>query len=183
MVRDKSLFEELRPLVRKVQIAVAKSGQSLVAELAGTVRVKMLLKGKWQKAVVKDVLFVPELQCNLFSVRRLEDIGMAVKIAGGIVSIEEGGRVVSRGRRSGQLYALDVYRDDGAGGTRATAMASKNDDYELWHRRFGHLGEANMRNLWKHAMVETTAMIENWPERCVCEVYQAAKQTRTAFGK
>ncbi|XP_039429953.1 uncharacterized protein LOC120413282 [Culex pipiens pallens] len=108
---------------------------------------------------------------------------MEVKIAGGVVSIEKGGRVVCRGRRSGHLYALDVYRNDGPGGTRATAMASKNDDYELWHRRFGHLEEANMRNLWRDEMVESFPKIKNWPKRCACGVSLAAKQTRTAFRK
>lgn len=73
MVREKSLFAELRPLDRNVRIAVAKSGQSLVAESADTVRVKILRNGKWLNAVVNDVLYVPELQCNLFSVRRLGD--------------------------------------------------------------------------------------------------------------
>ncbi|XP_039453115.1 uncharacterized protein LOC120432048 isoform X2 [Culex pipiens pallens] len=183
MVRDKLLFAELRPLDRNVRIAVAKSGQSLVAESAGTVRVKILRNGKWLNAVVNDVLYVSELQCNLFSVRRLEDIGMEVKIAGGVVSIEKGGRVVCRGRRSDQLYALDVYRNDGAGGTRATAMSSKNDEYELWHRRFGHLEEANMRNLWRDEMVESFPKIKNWPRRCACGVSLAAKQTRTVIRK
>ncbi|XP_052566455.1 uncharacterized protein LOC128093499 [Culex pipiens pallens] len=111
MVRDKSLFAELRPLDRNVRIAVAKSGQSLVAD------------------------------------------------------------------------ALDVYRNDGTGGTRATAMASKNDDYELWHRRFGHLEEANMRNLWRDEMVESFPKIKNWPRRCTCGVSLAAKQKRTVIRK
>ncbi|XP_052562346.1 uncharacterized protein LOC128092489 [Culex pipiens pallens] len=106
MVRNKSLFAELRPLDRKVRIAVAKSGQSLVAD------------------------------------------------------------------------ALDVYRNDGTGGTRATAMASKNDDYELWHRRFGHLEEANMRNLWRDEMVESFPKIKNWLRRCTCGVIRKSDWKR-----
>lgn len=102
MLRDKSLFEELHPLARKVRIAVAKSGQVLVAEMAGTVRIVMLINGKPQRAVVNDVLFVPELQCNLFSVRRLEDSGMTVKIAAGKVSIQREDSVVCTGSRMGQ---------------------------------------------------------------------------------
>lgn len=68
---------------------MAKSGQWLVAESIGTVRVKMLVKGKWLVAVVHDVLYVPGLQSNLFSVRRIEDNGMSLKIAGGKVSIQK----------------------------------------------------------------------------------------------
>lgn len=73
---------------------MAKSGQSLVAESIGTVRVKMLVKGKWLVAVVHDVLYVPGLQSNLFSVRRIEDNGMSLKIAGGKVSIQKKKSVV-----------------------------------------------------------------------------------------
>lgn len=97
-MKDKSLFEELHPLKRKVHISVAKSGQVIVAETAGTVRVDMLVNGKKQPAVVNEVLYVPELQCNLFSVRRLEDSGMAVKIVSGKVTIENDGRIVCTGR-------------------------------------------------------------------------------------
>uniref|UniRef100_A0A8D8MPC1 (northern house mosquito) hypothetical protein n=1 Tax=Culex pipiens TaxID=7175 RepID=A0A8D8MPC1_CULPI len=62
-------------------------------------------------------------------------------------------------------------------------MASKNDDYELWHCRFRHLEEANMRNLWKDEMVESFPKIKNWPRRCTCGVSLAAKQTRTVIRK
>ncbi|XP_052566128.1 uncharacterized protein LOC128093433 [Culex pipiens pallens] len=73
----------------------------------------MLVKGGSLQAVVNDVLYVPELRSNLFSVRRLEDVGMTVKFAGGRVSIEKGDRMVGSGRRSGQLYALDIFRRGG----------------------------------------------------------------------
>lgn len=104
---------------------MAKSGQSLVAESIGTVRVKMLVKGKWLVAVVHDVLYVPGLQSNLFSVRRIEDNGMSLKIAGEKVSIQKKKkirRIVCCGRRSGYLYALDIFRHDEAG-CRGSATA------------------------------------------------------------
>lgn len=181
MLKEKHLFDELHPLARKVSIAVAKSGQVIVAEFAGSVKVDMLIGGKKQPSVVKDVLYVPDLQCNLFSVRRLEDNGMTVKIAGGKITIEKNERTVCVGRRYGQLYALDIWVREDSKSTSASALASKHDVYDLWHRRYGHLGEANMKNLWKHGMIETGARIQDWPDQCKCEVCLAGKQTRQPF--
>lgn len=181
MVRDKLLFEEMHPLKRKVSISVAKSGQVIVAESAGTIRVDMVIDGRRHPSVVKNVLYVPELQCNLFSVRRLEDIGMTVKIAGGKVAIHKDGHTVCVGQRTGQLYALDIYRRGDEDSASASAMTTNNDSFELWHRRYGHLGGTNLKNLWKHGMIETAAKIRDWPDRCLCEVCLAGKQTRQPF--
>lgn len=112
---------------------MAKSGQTVVADSAGAVRVKTLVDGHWHFAVVNDVLFVPGLQCNLFSVRRLEDNGMAIKIERCKVSIEKHGRVVCCGHRKGQLYELDIFLQS----ETARAMMSQNvlvdeDQDDVW---------------------------------------------------
>lgn len=91
-----------------------------------------------------------------------------MKIVGSKVTIEKDGRIVGTGRRAGQLYALDVSLRDGNTAANASAMASKRDGFELWHRRFGHLGTTNLKSLWKHEMVETTSKIEDWPSSCIC---------------
>ncbi|EDS32738.1 conserved hypothetical protein [Culex quinquefasciatus] len=59
-----------------------------------------------------------------YTLNREYHVEMAVKFVGGKESIEKGERVVGSGRRSGQLYALDVFRREGAvgGGIHATAM-------------------------------------------------------------
>lgn len=93
----------------RLQIAEANP----VAESVGMVKINMQIKGQWKDVMVNDVLYVPELQCNLFSVRRLEDIGMSLKFACGKVC---NGRIVGGGRRSGQCYVLNVVRDDKATG-------------------------------------------------------------------
>lgn len=123
MFKEKSFFEELHPLKRMVHITVAKSGQLFVALSAGTVRINMLIDGKKHPSVINEVLYVPDLQCNLFSVRRLEDSGMTVKIAGGKVSIEKDNRVVCVGQRKGQLYALDISLRKAARIVEASAMS------------------------------------------------------------
>lgn len=186
MVKSKTFFDEMHALDNKVRIAVAKSGQAVFAEYAGTVKVNMLIDGRKVLAVVKDVLYVPQLACNLFSVRRLEDNGMMVRISNGTVKVLKNGSVVATGRRAGQLYKMDIELRDVAysasgGECEAGAMASKKDGFDLWHRRFGHLGTANMKTLWKHGMVETTTKISDWPERCVCEVCLQGKQSRQPF--
>lgn len=57
-------------------IVVAKSGQAVVSETVCTAEVNMLVNGNKQPAVVNDTPYVPELQGNLNSVRRLQDTEM-----------------------------------------------------------------------------------------------------------
>ena len=51
---------------------------------------------------------------------------MTVKFVSGKVFIEKGGHVVGNGRRSGQLYALDVFRCDGVSGRTTATMTWKS---------------------------------------------------------
>lgn len=71
---------------------MTKSGQVFEAKSAGHAGIY----GRRYPYVVKEVSYVPELQCNIFSPdRRLRDSGMTVKIASGKVSIEKDNRVLS----------------------------------------------------------------------------------------
>lgn len=95
-----------------MSFSIAKSGEFVVAKYAGTsgrVRVDTMVKGKKRPSKVTNVLYVPDLQCNLFSVRRLEDNGMTVKIANGKVLITKEKQIVCTGERQGRLYALDIF--------------------------------------------------------------------------
>lgn len=73
MVKDRNCFEELHRLPHKISIAVAKSGQSLFTEYAGTIRWYSEVDGRKLSSVVEDVLYVPGLHLNLFSISRIEE--------------------------------------------------------------------------------------------------------------
>ncbi|KAK9688266.1 protein of unknown function (DUF4219) [Popillia japonica] len=78
MVNDKQLFTSLRKLDKPIKIAVAKQGQMLEANFVGDMEVISAVNGKNIKIPIENVLYVPNLLHNLFSVRKVEDKGMKI---------------------------------------------------------------------------------------------------------
>lgn len=177
MVRDKNYFEELHRLPREITIAVAKSGQSLIAKYAGTTRTCAEVEGRKLTSVVEEVLYVPGLHLNLFSISRLEDKGMTITFADGKVKIAKNNQIVATGRKCGRLYQLNFTLHN-----QIEALLTKEVELDVWHRRYGHLGEANLRKLWKNRMVTTKSTLSEAVKRNPCEVCLNGKQTRQPFG-
>lgn len=97
LVNEKSLFNDLKPLKSPVEIAIVKNGESIVAKYTGNVTVISDVNGKLIECTVKNVVYVPELRCNLFSVMRVDEIGMKVTYAAGKVKIYSDSKLVATG--------------------------------------------------------------------------------------
>lgn len=106
VVNDRALFEKLEPLDSPVEIAIAMNGETILAKYSGTVRILAPVKGKYFECFVNNVLYVPELRSNLFSVMKVEKIGMKVMYHDGKVWIRRGSELVACGSRCGKLYRL-----------------------------------------------------------------------------
>ena len=146
LVNDKSLFEDLRPLKNPVEIAVAKDDATILAEYAGTIKVISNVYGKQIECTVTNVLYVPNLRCNLFSVMRVDKAGMTVVYENGQVEIRRGSEVVACGSRVGKLYELDLCSQKSAVDSMMTS-GRLSKSLELWHRRLGHLNARGIEHL------------------------------------
>jgi transposase InsO family protein len=183
MVNDEQYFKDKKRMENPIKIAVAKSGESLKAEYVGDIDVISVVNGKKIKCVVENVLYVPGLKCNLFSVRRMEMIGMKITFEDGNVRIENKTKLVATGRRTGKLYELSLFyvtpiMNDAMFGGRV------KNQLQLWHRRFGHLSNANLLKLCKSSMVagmELDLEEINMGDDALCEPCIAGKQTRLPF--
>lgn len=69
MTDQKHLFATLHPIkeVRKIK-GVRKDNEPLTAVAIGTVSIRGKVNGDWQNQTLLDVLLVPELSVNLFSI-------------------------------------------------------------------------------------------------------------------
>lgn len=183
LVNDRSLFHELKVLDRPIEIAIAKNEQCIVAKHSGSVRVLSEVNGKQIECTVKDVLYVPELRCNLFSVMRVDDAGMKVIYEKGKVQILRGSEVVATGSRVGRLYGLNFSVDSESAGESMLTCGRIPKSLELWHRRFGHLNARSLEKLIRDEMVtglkaDSAMKSKNW---VVCEPCVVGKQTRKPF--
>lgn len=133
-MRDKVLFSELRRLKKPVEIAVAKDGETIVAEYAGTVKIISVVNGNRIDCTIEDALYVPKLRCNLFSVMKVEKAGMRVVFECGKAKVYNGSEIVASASRRDKLYELDFYSTRQSAGDALLSCGRIRKSSELWHR-------------------------------------------------
>ena len=90
--------------------------------------------------------------------------------------LDKHGRLVVEAQRKGNLYFLESRMESSA------AVNEKEINFEEWHKRFGHLNEANLNKLI------TKKMVHGFPQKLLkesleCETYVLGKQVCTPFPK
>uniref|UniRef100_A0AAG5DTW8 Retrovirus-related Pol polyprotein from transposon TNT 1-94-like beta-barrel domain-containing protein n=1 Tax=Anopheles atroparvus TaxID=41427 RepID=A0AAG5DTW8_ANOAO len=78
MSNDKSIFDVLVPLAEPMEIAVALNGKTAIAKFSGSVKMIAVVGNMKHECTLKNVLYAPELRCNLFSIRKVDMAGMKV---------------------------------------------------------------------------------------------------------
>ena len=87
---------------------------------------------------LSSVLFVPDLSCNLFSVRGITDKGnrmMFDDITCRVIT--RGDVVIASGHKRGNLYVLDGTADR----QPDEALAAAQPSSDLWHQRLAHVND------------------------------------------
>src|SRR5271163_673564 len=124
---------------------------------------------------LQNVLYVPELQHNLLSVRALTKDGgkdVIFKKDGTVETVDDDNNSYKIGQAIGDLYQLT---DQNALSARST-----NDEYSLWHHRFGHAGRNVIMSLSK--FVNGLENVKFTPLERVCGGCARAKSHRQPFG-
>jgi hypothetical protein len=140
----------------------------------GTIPIRMPSGGI---TLIKNVLYVPGLTKNLFSVSVIVDQNMKVKFIEGSCTIQDckdgRSRVICKGIIDGGLYRLIVGVVD--------HRALLHDDgtlVELWHRIFGHLNLDSLKKVQK--MVRGIPQF-NVSKGSVCDACAMGKHHRDPF--
>ena len=126
------------------------------------------------RAVLKQVMYVPELGSNLFSVKAAAKEGMSVMFKEHEATISDSrGRVVGTGRIQGNLYYLNATLAHSA-----RVAAVKEEGVDLWHRRLGHVSHKTLQEMAKNGTV-TGMKLSAEEEPKFCEACIEGKMTRT----
>jgi hypothetical protein len=174
MCGDRELFHEFKELSEPVDVVIA-DGQSLKGVGAGTVMLPSLgVNGLY----LMDVLFVPGLSANLWSVSAATARGCEIVFKSNEAQVWRDERVcLSALSSDGKVYVLQ--------GRSGCAMVAKAASAELWHRRLGHLGYGNMERLAKEGMVQgfdVSADEIAGADKHECDDCVLAKQVRAQYG-
>ncbi|GBN79553.1 Copia protein [Araneus ventricosus] len=161
MCSQREWFEELKPSSG----AVSCAAKSSLLEVAGTGVIRGRLKNG-QEIVLKNVLFIPELNGNLISVEQIQKAGYSVLFKDNktIVKGKSKTFVLCELNSKGQ-YVSDFIP------TVSNTFVAETEEAELWHRRLGHSGNHALRKL---GLPTSDSFCEN----CVL-----AKQSAEPIGK
>ena len=147
------------------------SGDSTPAIGIGKVQIRL---ANGQQTSIEDVYHVPGLRANLLLVVQLADRGVEVRLQPNCVLLVKDGKTIATGARCGRRYILTA-------AAKHVALAAKtrprSEPFDLWHRRFGHIGQDRLRQL--HAVtVGLISSIGQPIDDSKCAVCLHAKQAK-----
>ena len=141
-------------------------GRSVQAFGSGQIRLKVILEDgrKFINATMCDVLYVPKLNCNLFSVRAAVSNDNTVRFNDDgcyICSNEQS--LCGIGYLTGKLYLLccNVYIAD-----KGLLANDKLPKLDLWHQRLGHLNVKQLKEAISELNVNDVESGLNFCESC-----------------
>lgn len=150
-------------------------GRVMPAFGRGDVKMHMHISDGDRDIVWHDVLFVPDLKDNLFSVSTARAGGLVIgEKHGEVVLFDNKGRVVVSTKQIGKdiIVTCEELVDE-----RTYSVKSKPDS-QVWHRRMAHMG--------KDRLIQTAKIVDGISlpskfEDCVCDSCIQGKQHRAAL--
>ena len=174
MMGNPSFFSSYTPCAGNIKVKIADGSLAPVAGKGSVVLSKIM--------VLKSVMHVPNLSCNLLSISRLtQDQNCVVKFNSSSCQFQDliSGRTIGNARECGGLYYLDEDTLDGQvsnlGCKSLSVSLSCESDIMLWHYRLGHPSFPYLKNLFP-------ALFKNKdPSLFKCEICQLAKHHRVSY--
>ena len=153
MCADKTQFITLEELKKPLEVTLG-DGFALQATGRGTVFLNIkFAEKKFNKCKLRDVLYVPDLSCNLLSVSQVTTSGKVVKFTDADSQIlDENEKLVAKASRVGALYYLNCQSSHQK--TCAAKAEGQTTKENLWHRRYGHLGTKGLQQLAREKLVD-----------------------------
>ncbi|CAD7080035.1 unnamed protein product [Hermetia illucens] len=165
----------------------SSSGESIslggngVCEVTGTctVLIDRLVNGKWCKARIENVLYVPKIRKNLFSVGVCTDKGFDVLFKGKLVTINLDGEAFDVGvQQDNQIYRM-LFKVRKPSVAREANVSTVN--LRVWHERMGHVNNKVLREMAQKGLIRGVKLadIDNF----FCESCAFGKAHRLSFKK
>lgn len=183
MTGDRSLFKTLEPL--KDGEREIKFGNKGVLKAAGvgTVELRCLTPAGEQINTLREVMYVPGVAKNLFSVSRATELGAEFVFKRGVFQVFVGKEVVLRAELQDGLFAIC---QPALSWKETCLLVREAQSPELWHRRLGHAGYEKLARLAEEELVSGVQVSGKAFREKKALVYEACilgKQTREPFPK
>ncbi|KAK2439455.1 putative mitochondrial protein [Trifolium repens] len=160
---------------QKTSIKLA-DGRKLAAEGIGNIVIKSKKGGK---VIISEVIYVPDMSCNLLSLGQLVEKGFSVKLEDSALKLFDKMKnlVLMCNLSKNRTYKCKISSVD-----MMCMSTTITDDIEaLWHKRYGHLNFRNLSDLNSKELVYGIPKIR--VKHALCDICMKGKQSRLPFVK
>ena len=135
MANSKDAFRSLTHISAGVHPVNFGNGETLDARGRGTIKIISHVHGQRIELDMLDVLYIPGLKRNLFSIGSACEKGLKASVSIQRIDLIRDGTVRLRATKRGNLYYMNIEVLE----EKSSYLAGVTND-ELWHRRLGHIG-------------------------------------------
>jgi transposase InsO family protein len=170
MTSSLKFLTDVKKFQDPIGISVAKKDEMIYATHEGVLVGFMHAGVKRNSVKLEKVWYVPELQCNLLSVRAIDRKGISVIFERQTATIKD----------RDEVYGKTFLSETGLYSILIDPCVEKANLCDVWHRRFGHASDGFMKQLKSKNMVKG---LENatFNDSVNCETCIKAKQTRMSY--
>eukprot|EP00795_Rhopilema_esculentum_P005567 gene5567-biopygen555 len=148
------------------QPELVKLGDGHTVEARGSGRAQITMETSHSKQLtieMDNVLYVPKLACNLFSVRAVTQKGLIVQFGHTCCWIKDSdGKAVGKGRLVKRMYVLSCETDITAAYHQSERMENSNPStMDVWHQRLGHINRKQLLESVKKKLIKGVAIQGN----------------------
>ncbi|KAK2578707.1 hypothetical protein KPH14_012663 [Odynerus spinipes] len=153
MTNRRDYFCKLREFSVPTKVRVG-NGEELQAIGQGDIDIETCVNGKWAPGTMYDVLLVPDMKHNLFSVKVAARKGIDFEISdrGRRCIFQKNGKIIATGEEIGRLYKLNMR----VVSSTTMCIASKLDTLQLWHERLGHQNKRHVKTFLNEIGINVT---------------------------
>jgi transposase InsO family protein len=174
---DKFLYNKVE-LQAPIEVTIA-NGEKVLALYTGEITLEVTVNRNKEQVLLRNVLYSPQIQCNLLSEGRADDAGASITKSKGKCSIKhyETGETILTATKVGSLYQVNGH----AICMEAKAMVasiSHTNNLQKWHHRMGHISSLRLKQLNK---VAEGVEVDKSAELPPCDDCALGKMTRAPF--
>ena len=175
MTFRRDFFTSLKPLKEKQSVKIADN-KMLPIEGIGNMRIQETVNGQQKERVLSNVLYIPDLRKNLFSITTINDRQFSFHAFANRCEVRDReGKVSSHGIRRGNLFQM-LFEVIIPSAECNVAQEKAHSMNKLWHERMGHV---NMRALTKMSkLMNSKDFVIEKEDDFFCESCMMGKQTR-----
>ncbi|UYV79406.1 hypothetical protein LAZ67_17002496, partial [Cordylochernes scorpioides] len=168
-----SPFEEIPEGVHPVCLG---DGKQIYAKGKGNIDILSYVDSQEINATLLDVLYIPELESNLFSISTATKHGLTLICKGNQIKLTKNSKVLVTGiKDNSNLYRIFIKAKQSS----QTHVAQLSLD--IWHQRMGHVNPIKLTQMFENNVFEENIKIREKPGSLLCEACIYGKQNRNVF--